>query len=671
MLCKNIRKVCQWINRIGLCLLWLPLSTQASQDMADQYSYYVEVPHETYSIYEEGEMPVYYGDGLPTSYDAREHGQVLETRNQNPWGNCWSYATTAALEGSMLSSYPEYKEKLSEYHLNFYNYRSVTDPIGGTQGDSVQAGGSFTDFLEAGGNVLVAYHSLTNWMGAVDENRTGKVPTSEPQDLAGTVQDAYGSSLVHLQQMYQMSKADTADIKKAIMEYGAVTAAYYHSVSYLNYNTAGYYCDRYKSPNHAVALVGWDDTYSKDNFKVSPDEDGAWLVRNSWGEGNDANSYFWLSYEDATLHDTICALVGEYADNYDHNYQYDGSFWDGYIQASDLVVANVFRVPQKEQGEILQAVSFDLDSVNVDYSIQIYTGLTDAANPESGKPALETPVVGFTTYQGYYTVPLSKGVELEAGETFAVVITLDKELGYVRMGTEQSGNWNNIVFTASAEEGQSFYRSAKQNGWTDLGKSSQKNLRIKAFTDDIQGFTDVKKTDWSYPFIKYAYEKGIIAGKTSLTFEPNTALTRAEFVTMLYNYAGKEVVEQVSSFHDVAEGKWYTNPVLWAAGKGIVAGYGDGRFGVSDPITREQFLRMLYLYAGTQNEKDTVSGDVLADFEDADKVSSWARTALEWAVKEQLLVGKPLEEGKLYLDPQGFITRAEGATILTKFDSKP
>lgn len=836
-------KAYQWVVICALFLLGIPVNTWAAQKDLRECTGYVEVPHETYSIYEEGELPVLYGEELPEFFDARQKGLVLEVENQNPWGNCWSYATMSALEGSMLSRYPGFQGRLSEYHLNFYTYQSVTDPLGGTVGDMVKGNGSFEKYLDNGGNVLVAYHALTNWMGAVSEGVTGKVPKESPAHLTGTVEDAYGNNLVHLQQMYQMSKTDVADIKKAIMDYGAVTASCYYSANYLNKSTAGYYCNKYSRPNHAIALVGWDDTYSKENFYTAPKNDGAWLVRNSWGESFGDAGYFWLSYEDATLHDTVCVLVGESANNYDHNYQYDGSFWDGYIQASSLKVANVFQVPQKEKSEKLRAVSFDLDSVNVNYSIQVYTNLTDITNPESGVKTLETPVIGTTTYQGYYTVALPKGIVLNPGETFAVVITLNKELGNVRFSTEQSGSWNDITFTASAEEGQSFYKSGSQTAWKDLGKASQKNLRIKAFTDDIleneeikvshiqfeqetvelksgesirlepvitpanatnqkidwyvekpsvatvdvhgnvtalkrgktkvhavtrdggfratalidvynqisldktevelavgervkvtllvngekqdlsefllyncriqnestvvhtglgefQGynkgvarisftsrednretasfsirvrtdFEDIRTTDWSYPYIVDVFEKGIMAGKSQYTFVPNATLTRAEFVTMLYNYDGKKEVEYGEFFRDVTEGKWYTKPILWAADKGIVAGYGNGCFGVSDPVTREQFVRMLYLYAKSLGAADVGDEGSLSGFADADKVSSWAETALAWAVKGQLLKGKPLEEGKMYLDPQGYITRAEGATILSKFDGVP
>lgn len=177
-------------------------------------------------------------------------------------------------------------------------------------------------------------------------------------------------------------------------------------------------------------------------------------------------------------------------------------------------------------------------------------------------------------------------------------------------------------------------------------------------------FNDVDKNSWMYTGVDYVYQKGIMTGKSGNKFDPTGAMTRAEFVTTLYSMQGKPEVSYEAKFTDVADGQWYTNPVMWAYQNKVVSGYANGAFGTSDKITREQLALMLYKYAkDTCGVATTFDQDALERFNDKDKISSWSKEALQWAVTNGVMSGKGDN-----LDPLGNATRAECAAMLRSFD---
>ena len=137
------------------------------------------------------------------------------------------------------------------------------------------------------------------------------------------------------------------------------------------------------------------------------------------------------------------------------------------------------------------------------------------------------------------------------------------------------------------------------------------------------------------------------------------------FATVLYRIAGEPAVTGENPFTDVEADAWYTDAVVWAAGEGIISGYGDGRFGTNDPVTREQMAAILYRYIQTQGQGFTGSWMFLLDFTDADQVSPWADEAMHWMVMKGIISGK----GNGILDPKGTATRAEVAQIVMNYDT--
>jgi hypothetical protein len=178
----------------------------------------------------------------------------------------------------------------------------------------------------------------------------------------------------------------------------------------------------------------------------------------------------------------------------------------------------------------------------------------------------------------------------------------------------------------------------------------------------INPFDDVNEDDWFYAAVKFVNVNGLMRGISDNLFSPDTALTRAMLVTILYRYEGEPEVIVVSSFSDVAVGAWYTEAINWASVNGIADGYGNGMFGTNDNITREQLATMLYRYAKLKGL--SVSKSVfLSEYSDVNKISAWALDAMKWANAEKLINGRTLST----LAPLGTATRAETATILQRF----
>ena len=178
-------------------------------------------------------------------------------------------------------------------------------------------------------------------------------------------------------------------------------------------------------------------------------------------------------------------------------------------------------------------------------------------------------------------------------------------------------------------------------------------------------FTDVSEKDWFYGDVMFVYENGLMLGTSKALFSPHGTATRGMMATILWRMEGSPVPKGKNSFTDVEAGKWYADAITWTAENGIFAGYGKDKFGPDDPITREQLAAIFYRYADYKGYDLIVKGN-LDKFKDADKITDYAKTAMQWAVGSGLVKGK---SGNL-LDPQGTATRAEIAAMLHRFIEK-
>lgn len=387
-----------------------------------------------------------------------------------------------------------------------------SDPLSNCTGDytSISSGMKLSDCLNTGGNDYIAFKTLSKWAGMIDQQDNHEGIYYYAPEYSFNADDV---SYVLTGQRY-INMTDTELVKQAVMENGAITVYYNGSNMYYSDNDYwGKYTYDYENSvcNHAVALIGWDDTADRNLFTVTdndgvahtPEGDGAWLVKNSWGSNSAFDGYTWISYYDKAVnsYNAVIYQVTD-ADKYEHNYQYDGAtmfggYTSGYLVGSSY--ANVFTVSGSSDQK-LKAVSFATRDALRNYDIKIYknpekqkqsntSDTTLRYNPESGELVGET--TGKTSYAGYYTVDLPQNINFSVGDVFSVVVSFDESTvmehsiasGYVGYGAE----YVNVI-----DDNQSFFSKQTSNdpsrSYTDTAISGYKgmayNYCIKAFTND-------------------------------------------------------------------------------------------------------------------------------------------------------------------------------------------
>ena len=183
------------------------------------------------------------------------------------------------------------------------------------------------------------------------------------------------------------------------------------------------------------------------------------------------------------------------------------------------------------------------------------------------------------------------------------------------------------------------------------------SLAVPGFAAGHVGFSDVSASAWYAGAVEYVTENGLMNGTGNGQFTPGGDTSRAMLVTILWRMVGSPVVNYLMQFSDVQPGQWYAEAVRWAASERIVTGYGDGRFGANDPVTREALVTILWRYQGSPATENS------EEFADEDTISGYAAQAVDWSRANGLISGRP---GNRF-DSQGHATRAETAAILQNF----
>ena len=190
-----------------------------------------------------------------------------------------------------------------------------------------------------------------------------------------------------------------------------------------------------------------------------------------------------------------------------------------------------------------------------------------------------------------------------------------------------------------------------------------------SFSNPLAAYVDIPKFNtWAFPGIYYVIVNGLMNGTSSSNFSPNQTMTRAMFVTTLYRMAGSPSVTYQNKFSDVPNNQWYTNAVIWATNSGIANGVGNGLFEPDGLLSREQIAVFLFRYANYRGYNTSGRAN-LTIFSDYNSISSYARTAMSWAVYEGIINGE-IRNSKRYLDPRASAIRSQVATMLMRFDTK-
>jgi C1A family cysteine protease len=338
---------------------------------------------------------------IPSKFDLRDWGWVSPVKHQGHMGACWTFAMIGALESAMLKSYG-IEFDLSEgnlYHnmLRYFIYGNA-DLI---EGGSPQSSASY----------------LLGWYGPfLEENdiydEVGKLSPYITQ---------VDYDVIHVQDMMFIRNDDVPDglaLKSAILKYGAVTGRYYAEYGdegYYDVKRASHYVNESLNINHEILIVGWDDSYSKDNFLITPPGDGAWIVKNSWGTLFGDDGYFYLSYYDKSFLNSTRGSYGAaiildntipYNKNYEHDFAWDGDFYD---YGFKVTYANQFEAADDD---LIAAVGTYFKSGGVNYTVKIYV------NDE-----LKLVQDGISPFFGFHTIKLNEYVPIKKGDVFVAEIT--------------------------------------------------------------------------------------------------------------------------------------------------------------------------------------------------------------------------------------------------------
>ena len=404
------------------------------------YDVYNQAKYDLYIFYD-NDYELFYNDGtilneFPESYDLRNVSNVsfvTNVKNQGNGGNCWSFSAMAALESAILKA-TNGAVSLDLSEENMKNLMACFSPFGTTYETNT------------GGNDRLSNAYLAAGLGPVLESLDNYVP----KDYLSAI----FNPLTHIQNILWIDRNDYLDndgIKFALLNYGAVSVSCYFSSSLAN--GPNYYYTGTDGRNHAVTIVGWNDTYSASNFRTAPPGDGAWIVKNSWGTGSGDKGYYYVSYYDTRFaigHQECFCFVLNNSVKYRKTYQYDivgMSDWLYNESASNGIwYKNVFN---STDDEVLAAFSTYFNE-KTNYIAYVYVN-DELVNIQEG-----------SAYNGYCTIKLSKYISLKKGDKFEIVLNVHSDDISIIPISESSSSKRDYAL-----EGVSFF-SFDGESWEDL-----------------------------------------------------------------------------------------------------------------------------------------------------------------------------------------------------------
>ena len=408
---------------------------------------------------------------LPARFDSREWGWVSPVKDQGVSGGCWCFSTVAALESALLKAtgveYDFSEQNMQKMLLSYSKYGN--------------------DKMVEAGQTDIAVQYVLSWLGVFPEEY-------DTFDMFGKITKDYVTDKnIHMQDaaVLYRNNSDISDYKNAIINYGAVTTdiVISYQAPYFNANTFASYYNGTDNPNHAVTIVGWDDNYPKENFLITPPDNGAWIIKNSYGPDKYDKGYIYVSYYDtsATKTSNGVAFSIENTEMYTKNYQTDFGGEIKYL-SGNISYKNSYSAVSSD---LLSAIGTYFYDAGEEYSFDVYVN-----------DVLKLTQNGSVTFSGFHTINLENEIPVKLGDNFTVIMTKNS-LPLL--------NYSKIYYKANT----SFYNNG--HGWKDASLENVTAI-LKVYTKDLAIYTEdlvkIYKND-------SMFEANIAVANETVTFEIN------------------------------------------------------------------------------------------------------------------------------------------------------
>lgn len=571
---------------------------------------------------------------LPATFDLRKEGKVSSAKDQKQSGCCWAFASLASLESYLLSA-----EGVT-YDFSENNMKNLLS-------ENYSEGFELTP--DEGGNAFMAMAYFARWSGPVNEFEDPYTDSSVHSPTGLIVQR-------HVQEALflpgRTGPLDNDYIKNSVVKYGAAYATMYWNKNYYQGNNYTYRFTGSVESNHAITIVGWNDSFDRNRFKLVPPGDGAFIVKNNWGQAWGEAGSFYVSYYDSRLgYKENAVFTAERNNNYDYIYQYDPLGWVVSKEYRDSYIAWGSNVFSSKGNETLRSIGFYTTDLNTAYDIFIYENPADG--PINSGRVFTVHESGSYAFPGYHTCLLNSPVKLRQGDKFSIVIKLSNPSTGGTLAVEQP--ISSYSSKAKANPGES-YTSPNGINWEDISSSSDANVCIKAFTttDSLPkaAFTS-DLTEGTYPLtIRFSdFSRDAFSWEWDLNGDGITDST-AENPLYTYgslgNYTVSLRVGNRNGFDSVTKNNYVTvTPLLITSAnptEKVNSVLGDAqRFTIKtnhicniswflngDLELRELNVNNSLFYTGNLSGPGFYNVTSLAEYGNEKAVHSWSWTVLEW-----------------------------------------
>lgn len=450
------------------------------------------------------------GDANASSFDLRKLNKITSVKDQRVTGFCWAFAATADIESNLLvKGFGKYD--LSESHIELSSQNTFKLNYN-----------TFNRAFNSGGTAYMSSAYVMNHKGPVLES---EVPFSIGEDLVKNNSTSFDTSNItnkkakidvnDVEFIYgtkgscSKDTSFTTQVKKYLVTNGAITGTMFFDGNFTNYETinnknilysnsmAGpyYYYSGDSIPNHAITIVGWDDTISKDNFREGnrPSENGAWIVKNSYGTSNVMNTpagdlemamgddgYYYVSYEDNNICNMATGFYNADTEVDDNAYYYDELGANYVFQSTKDIYAGTIFNKKTNKNEKLTKVTFFANLTDVDYEVY-YDSIGNFKNPVKIASGIVDHVGYVTVYPNKdiiinndkYSIIVKYSTKNNGGTTYSVIPAMIKS-------TNSNDFYSTAVITNEAT-----YISVDMKNWADLAEDYNVNSTIRAYTKNV------------------------------------------------------------------------------------------------------------------------------------------------------------------------------------------